>query len=95
MVYTKHSQKSSDTVDPDKGRNIAILKGSLWDDWLGVVRAEERTNFLNGLVRAGVGTNDVENFISKQERFRRGEGILGLGEYEVASITDRGRGKWF
>ena len=76
MVCTIHSQKSSDTVDPDKEGNTAILKVALWDDWLGVVRAEERTNFLNGLVRAGVGTNDVENFISKQEsiRFKRDRG---------------------
>ena len=59
MVYTKHSQKSSDTVDPDKEGNTAILKVALWDDWLGVVREEERTNFLKGLVMAGVGTNDV------------------------------------
>ena len=70
MVYTKHSQKSSDTVDPDKEGNITIMKGALWDDWLGVVRAEKRTYFLKGLVMAGVGTNDVENFISKQESIR-------------------------
>ena len=73
MVKVKHPKYSSDTIDPDKEGDIAKLKGALWEDWLGVVRAEERTCFLRGLVMAGVGTKDVENFISKQEgiRFRR------------------------
>ena len=71
---------SSDTIDPDKEGDVAKLKGALWEDWLGVVRAEERTCFLRGLVVAGVGTNDVENFIAKQEsiRFRR-DNVRGKG----------------
>ena len=80
MVKVKTSSKySSDTVDPDKEGDIALLKGALWEDWLGVVRAEERTCFLRGLVMVGVGTYDVENFIFKQEsiRFRR---VKGGGE---------------
>ena len=76
MVRVKNTKYSSDKIDPEKEGDIAKLKGALREDWLGVVRAEERTCFLRGLVMAGVGTNDVENFISKQEgiRFRRDHG---------------------
>ena len=64
MVKVMNTSKySSDTIDPDKEGDIAVLKGALWEDWLGVVRAEEKTCFLQGLVMAGVCTNDVENFI--------------------------------
>ena len=46
--------------------DIAKVKGAVLKEWLGVVRAEERSHLLRGLVRDGLGTKDVENFILKQ-----------------------------
>ena len=43
-----------------------MLEGAVWDEWMGVVRAEERSNLLRGMILDGVGTDDVENFIGKQ-----------------------------
>ena len=49
-----------------KEGDIAKVKGAVLKEWLGVVRAEERSHLLWGLIQAGLGTKDVENFISKQ-----------------------------
>ena len=56
-----------------------------------VMRCEERNIFFGDLISLRLGTREVENFISKQERLRRGEGTGGMGEYEIASITERER----
>ena len=65
----------SDTVEPRitvkssyviKEGDAAKVKGAVLKEWLGVVRAEERSHLLRGLVRDGLGTKDVENFIHKQ-----------------------------
>ena len=49
-----------------KKGDIATVKGAVLKEWLGVVRAEERSHLLWGLIQDGMGTKDVENFISKQ-----------------------------
>ena len=54
---------SSDTIDPDQEGSIARQKVVVHDDWMGVVRTEERSNLLRGLLWEGVGTDDVENFV--------------------------------
>ena len=46
---------------------------------LKVMRSEERNIFFGELIEAGLGTKEVENFISNQEYLRREEGLGGLG----------------
>ena len=65
------------TMGPALDGNIANVKDAVKSDWLKVVRAEERSNFLRELVREGLGTNDVENFVTGQGGLRvnvRGRG---------------------
>ena len=59
----KNTVKNNDVI---KMGDIASVKGAVLKEWLGVVRAEERSHLLWGLIQAGLGTKDVENFISKQ-----------------------------
>ena len=69
MVPVRNKTLSSDTMRSSVN-DIAILKRSVWDEWVGVVRAEERSNLLRGCVSMGVGTDDVEFFMAKQEKLR-------------------------
>ena len=57
---------SSDTMEPDHEGSVARQKVAVHDDWMGVVRTEERSNLLRELVWAGLGTDDVENFMDGQ-----------------------------
>ena len=50
---------SSDTTEPDHEGSVARQKVAVHDDWMGVVRTEERSNLLRGLLWEGVGTDDV------------------------------------
>ena len=43
-----------------------------------VMKCEERNSFMGELMGQRLGTRDVENFIYKQERLRRGEGGRGV-----------------
>ena len=70
-----HQSSSDSTMEPKntvkninvlREGDIAKVKGAVLKEWLGVVRAEERSHLLWGLIQAGLGTKDVENFISKQ-----------------------------
>ena len=56
-----------------------------------VMKCEERNGFMGELIKLGLGTKEVEYFIVKQERLRRGvEGnILGSGDY--LNILERER----
>ena len=76
-VKSPNQQQSFSTMDPSKEGDIATLQGAVWEEWMGVVRAEERSNLLRGLIIDGVGTDDVENFIGKQigKRFRGTKGV--------------------
>ena len=56
-----------------------------------VMRSEERNVFLGDLMGLRLGTKEVENFISKQERLRREGNDGGLGEYDSVSIMERER----
>ena len=58
---------------------------------LKVMRSEERNIFFGELIEAGLGTKEVENFISNQEYLRREEGLGGLGIRDVQEITERER----
>ena len=69
---------SNFTMELGKESNIAKLKGAVWEEWMGVVRAEERTNMLRSLILEGVGTDDVENFIGNQANIRH-RGYQGVG----------------
>ena len=55
------------------------------------MRCEERNIFLGDLIRLGLGTKEVEVFIVKQERLRRGvEGnILGDKEFQDILVRER------
>ena len=55
-VQSLNQQHSFSTMDPGKEGNIALLEGAVWEEWMGVVRAEERSNLLRGLIIDGVGT---------------------------------------
>jgi hypothetical protein len=57
-------------MGPAQDGNIAKVKDAVKSDWLKVVRAEERSTFLRELVREGLGTNDVENFVAGQGDLR-------------------------
>ena len=84
MVSTDQAQLSnffSDTMSSALNGDVARLEGALWKEWMGLVKAEERTNLLRGLLLLGLGTNDIENFVGKQEslRFRKdGDGKVSL-----------------
>ena len=73
MVSTDQAQLTnffSDTMSSALNGDVARLEGALWKEWMGLVKAEERTNLLRGLLLLGVGTNDIENFVGKQESLR-------------------------
>ena len=79
------------TVDTSSEDTTASLKQKTVAMATKVMRCEERNIFFGDLIRVRLGTREVDNFISKQERLRRGEGNGGMGEYEIASITERER----
>ena len=65
------------TMDPALDGSVAKVKDTVKSEWLKVVRAEERSNFLHELVREGLGTNDIENFVTGQEGLRMKVGNKG------------------
>ena len=48
-------------------------------DWLGVVRAEERSILFKELISERLGTDDVEDFIYKQNGLKHSKGKGGGG----------------
>ena len=66
----------SDTMSSALNGDVARLEDALMKEWRGLVKSEERTNLLKGLLILGLGTNDIENFVGKQEglRFRKDGG---------------------
>ena len=64
-------------MDPVLDGSVAKVKDAVKSDWLKVVRAEERSNFLRELIREGLGTNDVENFVMGQGGLRVSVGSKG------------------
>ena len=90
------SSKSSNTnicitVDTSKEDTTAQLKQQTITMALKVMRCEERNMFIGDLIRTGMGTKEVENFISNQEYLRREEGLGGIGERDRKDIIDRER----
>ena len=67
------------TAEPESEGEVAKLKGKVLREWLGVVRAEGRTCLLRELIKEGMGTVEVENFINNQKKLRFKEGT-GEGE---------------
>ena len=63
------------------------MKGALRQDWLRVVRAEERSILFKELISGRLGTDDVENFIAKQNGLKHSKGGGRVKGYE----EDRGR----
>ena len=66
-------QVSVNTINMIRKGDIAYVKGAVLREWLGVVRAEERSQLLRSLVRDKLGTKDVENFIFKQRNQKTSE----------------------
>ena len=65
-------------MDPVIDGSVDSVKSAVEKEWLKVVRAEERSNLLKDLVKEGLGTDDVENFIEGQARLRfKGENGVG------------------
>ena len=62
---------------------VAIVKGEVKKYFEKVVEAEERTLLLRGLIREGVGLNEVERFFSKSCDFLRGMGKGGRQEGKI------------
>jgi hypothetical protein len=57
-------------------------------EWLGVVRAEGRSQLLLELLKEGLGTDDVENVVRKQRklRFLKNEERDGIGDREKVKL---------
>ena len=53
-------------MEPAIDGSIARVKGATKSEWLKVVRAEERSNLLCDLIKEGLGTNDIQNFVAGQ-----------------------------
>ena len=81
------------TVDTSKEDTTAILKQQIITMALKVMRCEERNVFIGDLIRSGMGTKEVENFISNQEYLRREAG-LGLG-IKTGMTSLIGKGIWW
>ena len=64
---SNNKTNSISTAESDKEGNVASLKGAVRSEWLGVVRAEGRSQLLLELLKEGLGTDDVENFVLKQK----------------------------
>ena len=62
MENTPTTTLFSETMSSVINGDVAILEGALLREWTGLVRVEERTNLLRGLLILGLGTNYVENF---------------------------------
>jgi hypothetical protein len=79
------------TVDTSKEDTTAQLKQQTITMALKVMRCEERNVFIGDLIRSGMGTKEVENFISNQEYLRREAGLGGIGDKDRNDIIDRER----
>ena len=70
--------------------SVAKVKSATKSDWLRVVRAEERSNLLRELIKEGLGTNDVENFMLGQVglRTKLGKGIKTAWEMDRNNVMN-------
>ena len=75
--YTQHHFDS--TTEPKSIGDVAQVKGALRHDWLGVVRAEERSVLFKELISERLGTDDVENFVAKQNGLKHSKHSKGGG----------------
>ena len=73
-------------MESAKEGSVDKVKGAVESDWLKVVRAEERSKLLRELVKEGLGTDDVENFMNGQRELRF---KVGKGNGEVECGLDR------
>ena len=65
---------SKSTAEPAMEGEVAKLKGKVLREWFGVVKAEGRTCLLKELIKEGMGTVEVENFIENQKKLRFKDG---------------------
>ena len=79
------------TVDTSTEDTTASMKQKTITMALKVMRCEERNVFFGDLIRARLGTREVENFIYNQEYLRREEGAGGLREGDKHTILERER----
>ena len=79
------------TVDTPNGDTTDQLKQKTSHMEIKVMRCEERNVFIGELIKLGLGTKEVENFIVKQERLRRGTGggILGDNDFREILLRER------
>ena len=70
--------------------SVAKVKSATKSDWLKVVRAEERSNLLRDLIKEGLGTNDVENFMLGQVglRTKLGKGTKNMWEMDRNNVMN-------
>ena len=75
-------------MDPVIDGSIDNVKSAVEKEWLKVVRAEERSKLLKELVKEGLGTDDVENFIEGQARlrFKVGNGLGKEGNLDRENV---------
>ena len=59
MANITKYQHIESTTEPMSIGDVAQVKGALRHDWLGVVRAEERSNLFKELISERLGTDDV------------------------------------
>ena len=79
------------TVDTPNGDTTDQLKQKTINMGIKVMKCEERNMFMGELIRMGLGTREVENFIVKQEGLRRGidGGVLGNNDYRNILLRER------
>ena len=71
---TTISEQNVITIGATEEHSVAKVEGAVDRVWMQVVQAEERTKFLQTLVREGFGTHDVEHFRRKQADRKFGSG---------------------
>ena len=102
MASNTNNKVNSTTADPKAKSqpvgNVASVKGTVKSDWLKVVRAEERSHLFEDLIKEGLGTDDVENFVAKQMAMRvcrkDGEGYGKARERVKEHMVDKLEDSW-
>ena len=90
LKLPKIHPKNSTTAEPAKEGEAAQAKGDLTKVWLKTIKAEERTRFLREMVKVGIGTNEVEDFVKKQRSHRFADGVGGNDDRkEVIYLMER------
>jgi hypothetical protein len=90
-VNTNTLSKNVNTVDANEKHTIASVESDVVRVWKRCMVAEERTRLLEDLLMEGLGTNEIEDFMDKQDNKKRGR---GKGKRDSEVIEQQMKGKW-